>query len=275
MLVISSTEKRIDNDYKRKIVANLAQFIKEEDSTTTLDKSEWQTKVEEKPKEIDDEGFYAKYRKMKGLTLDNFENFEEKLDEEKIDSVIRGQFMRKVTRAEAPQIFKKPVKSKHFRSLLSLGFDCEKKIPESVDESKKNAYQTLVDCYTRTVYYNHGVQKDIEQALKLITFFSKEELEYIECSGLSRSIQHKPQRQRDMAKADKENSPKTQMLKIFKYAKENQTISDTFLSTTENNPLDDMLNDPEVNSKHISILTFKFTNEKKILQNISDIYYKI
>lgn len=47
------------------------------------------------------------------------------------------------------------------------------------------------------------------------------------------------------------------------------------LITTENNPLDDMLNDPEVNSKHISILTFKFTNEKKILQNISDIYYKI
>jgi len=139
------------------------------------------------------------------------------------------KFINKMTRPK-PQIFKEPAKSKNFAILIALGFDCENKVPESVDESKKNEYQTLVDCYTRSVYYNHGDQNDIEQASQLITLFSKKELEYVECSGLSRSIQHKPQSLRDLKKGDKEDSPKQQMLKMFDAA---------LLGTTEHNPFDD------------------------------------
>lgn len=263
IFVLSSTDEQNKERYKRKVLSHVGEFLKEKDEVKNEPSAyvydffaQYQKSSVRSPRDnFDNEKFLLDLFKHENKAINekyinepngvdgifaqfsqtrtNFENVHEKVNELNEDNfkAFYEKFMNKVTPRPKPQIFKEPVKSTNFNSLISFGFDCENKIPESVESRcKKNEYQTLVDCYTRSVYYNHGDQKDIEQASQLITLFSKEELEYVECSGLSRSIQHKPQSLRDLKKGDKEDSPKQQMLKMFDAA---------LLGTTEHNPFDD------------------------------------
>lgn len=175
-----------------------------------------------------------------------------------LDSHMKKISRRKSSAGEAvtSRLLKKPVQTWNFK------FICEKDEIQKVEETKKDAYTSLLDLYTRVMYCKNNTERDRQNTENLINKerFSKKELESIENFAHHRSLQNAPHSQYKIS--EKQTSRKNNVIDMFELAKQEEAKEEpiskfaeaTFNVSEEDQKRNDMIEELKKTMVFLSML---------------------